>query len=98
MVTPGPPHRRAVEAGHDVAAACAGGQLHAQLPALPRLVDPLQPVERALGDLRLRRDLLAARVVEVADELVGLAAALHLRLALERPFLLPLHARAEDVS
>ena len=85
-------HDRAGEARDHRAAARRGRDLHAEVPALPRLVDRvrLEPFERPVGDLGLGRDVLAAVAAEVADELVGLAALRDLGLALHRP--LPLLA------
>ena len=87
-----PPHDRAREPGDDRAAAGRGRDLHAQVPAFPRLVDRvgLEPGERLVGDLGLGRDVLAAVAAEVADELVGLARLLHLGRALHRPLPLAL--------
>ncbi len=88
-----PAHDRAREPGDDGATAGRGRDLHAQVPALPRLLDRvgLEPGERAVGDLGLGRDVLAAVAPELADVLVVLARLLDLRLALHRP--LPLALR-----
>ena len=81
----------------DGAAAGRGRDLHAQIPALPRLVDRvrLEPRERAIGDLGLGRDVLAAVAPELADVLVVLARLLQLRLALHRPLALALRPVAQ---
>ena len=79
--------RRAVQLGDDRAPARRGRDLHAEIPALPRVVDRVRfaPFERLVGDLRLRGDVLAAVPAEVADELVGFAALGDLGRALHRP-------------
>ena len=54
----------------------ASAMVQPQVPALPRLVDRLEPGQRLVGDLGLGRHVLGAGDVAVADELVGLARAL----------------------
>jgi len=75
----------AVEPCDDVAAAAGIGDLEAQVPALPRLVDRLEPGQRLLGAPRLAGQLLGHGRVVVADELVALARGLHPLDALRRP-------------
>ncbi len=64
---------RVGQPGHDVAAPAGVRDREPQVPALPGLVDGLEPGQRLVGDLRLGGHVLGALHVAMADELVGLA-------------------------
>ena len=61
---------RAREACHDVAGALGRGERELQLPALPRLLHLLEPLDGAVGRPHLRGLLLGALGTAVGDELV----------------------------
>ena len=66
-----------VEPGHHVAAARRGGEVEPQLPALPRLLDDVQPLERLVEPGRLAGQLLAHGDVVGLDVLVVVPRVLH---------------------
>ena len=94
-----PPRRsvRAVEPHRDVARALPAAEAQLQLPALPRLVDDLEPFERLLGRADLRRLLLGALRAVAHDGLVGIGA-LGLLDARLRPLALAADAADEPVA
>ena len=68
-----------------IAAVMGGSEFHPQLPALPRFLHRVESLYGALGRLRLRCLLLAARHLEASNVLVVLSPALDLRSALHGP-------------
>ena len=72
---------RAVQAHGHVARALAAAEAQLQLPAPPRLLDGLEPLDRLLGRADLRRLLLGALGPLGAADLVGLVAGRGLGLA-----------------
>ena len=88
------------EPGDDVAAASGVGHLESQLPWLARLVDDVQPVDRALRLGGLAGELLGLVDAEAADVLVGLVVhrALDAGDALLRPLALALGAVGEILA
>ena len=83
--------------GGDVAGALAAAEAQLQLPALPRLVDDVEPLERLLGRAHLARLLLRALGAPGDEALVGVGALglLHARL---RPLALAVHAVGQAVA
>ena len=75
----------AVQSGDDVAAACRGTDVEAQVPRHPRLLHDLEAGDRPLGASRSSGQLLRLADAVVTDELVALVGATHLGLPLRRP-------------
>src|SRR5206468_1346325 len=67
------PHDRAVEAGDNRTGSGRGGDRHAQVPLLARLVYGVEPLDQPLGLTSLGRLFLGRLGAEVAADLVVVA-------------------------
>ena len=96
---PATPHDGPVESGDHRAGARRGGDLELELPALPRFVDDLQPLDRPLRPARPPGQLLGGLGLRLAQRLVvvGLLA-LGPRHALGHPLALALGPRLQGVA